>query len=79
MQRYGPKAARQLLQRAGVRDELVFAVPAVIRQRPSALGYYRLLLGASQKIFYTTSTGLAPFRVLESGNVLPARLESRRR
>jgi hypothetical protein len=76
IQRYGPKAARQVLQRVGVRNELVFATPAVIRQRPSTLGYYRLLLGISQRIFYTTDTGLAPFKILETGNHLPGDLES---
>jgi len=77
VQRYGPKAARRVLQRAGIRDEFVFATPAVIKHRPSTLGYYRLLLGVSQKVFYTTSTGLAPFKVLETDNVLPAALEFR--
>jgi len=77
VQRYGPKVARQVLQRAGVRNELVFATPAVIKQRPSTLGYYRLLLGISQKVFYTTDTGLAPFKVLETRNDLPKDLESR--
>lgn len=77
VRRYGPKAARLVLQKAGVRDELVFATPVVIKQRPSTLGYYRLLLGVSQKLFYTASTGVAPFKVLETDNVLPAPLEPR--
>jgi len=77
IQRYGPKAARQVLQQAGIRDEIVFATPAVLRQRPSTLGYYRLLLGISQKIFYTTGTGLAAFKVLETRNGLPSNLEPR--
>src|ERR1022692_4683409 len=74
VRRYGPKAARQILQAAGIRDELVFATPSVIKQRPSALGYYRLLLGISQKIFYTTATGAAPFKILETDNILPTEL-----
>lgn len=77
IKRYGPKAARQILQGAGVRDELVFATPVVLQQRPSTLGYYRLLLGVSQKAFYDSGTGIAPFRVMEFDNILPAKLVPR--
>ena len=36
----------------GLRGELVFPVPYVLTSRPTLLGYYRLLLGFSQKEFY---------------------------
>ena len=37
------------LARNGMRGELLFAVPCVLRTNPFLLGYYRLLLGYSQK------------------------------
>jgi hypothetical protein len=37
------------LARKGLRGELVFPVPCVLRKNPRLLGYYRLLLGFSQK------------------------------
>lgn len=37
----------------GIRGELVFPVPYVLSSKPKLLGYYRLLLGFSQKQFYT--------------------------
>ncbi len=36
----------------GLRGELVFPVPYVLASRPALIGYYRLLLGFSQKEFY---------------------------
>ncbi len=38
--------------RKGLRGELVFPVPYVLSSKPTLLGYYRLLLGFSQKEFY---------------------------
>jgi len=54
----------------GLRGELVFPVPEVLKANPCLLGYYRLLLGFSQKEFYTTASGLARFKPLEErGNL----------
>lgn len=36
----------------GLRGEVVFPTPTLLRQKPTLLGYYRLLLGFSQKEFY---------------------------
>jgi len=36
----------------GVRGEVFFAVPCLMQRNPGLLGYYRLLLGFSQKEFY---------------------------
>lgn len=63
--RHVPSAGLQALQGTGVRDELVFAVPPILRHTPTTLGYYRLLLGASQKRFYQRGTGLLPFKSME--------------
>jgi hypothetical protein len=54
--KYVPSAAQKILAAAGIRDEHVFAVPAVLEQAPTLVGYYRLLLGVSQKRFYRKGT-----------------------
>jgi len=41
----------------GLRGELLFAVPAVLEKNPYLLGYYRLLMGYSQKEFYGRDKG----------------------
>lgn len=38
--------------RKGLRGELVFPVPYILSTKPTLLGYYRLLLGFSQKEFF---------------------------
>lgn len=54
----------------GLRGELVFPVPVVLAANPKLLGYYRLLYGYSQKEFYTSKTGLGPFKSMEErGNI----------
>jgi hypothetical protein len=61
----------------GLRAELLFPVPIVLRANPRLLGYYRLLYGYSQKEFYTTKTGVAPFKAMEERGVVTARIEQR--
>ena len=46
-----------LMAQFGLRGELLFAVPAILEQNPYLLGYYRLLLGYSQKEFYGNDKG----------------------
>ncbi len=50
----------------------MFAAPSVLRVQPSLVGYYRLLLGVSQKQFYTARSGLSRFKNMEVKNTLPA-------
>lgn len=57
----------------GIRGELLFAVPCLLRASPKLLGYYRLMLGFSQKEFYNKSK-LARFEAMESDGELPSRL-----
>jgi hypothetical protein len=57
----------------GIRGEVFFPVPYVIRAYPSLLGYYRLLFGISQKEFYGTGK-FGRFRTLEQDNLLPKQL-----
>jgi hypothetical protein len=60
-----PVDIQKLLAAAGLRDEYVFPVPAVIEEKPTLIGYYRLLLGAPQKSFYNGSTGMSLFKRME--------------
>ncbi len=60
----------------GIRGEWLFACPAILRANPKLLAYYRLLLGFSQKEFYTSASGLGRFRTLEERGNLPERLDS---
>ncbi len=49
----------------GLRGELVFSVPCLLKENPKLLGYYRLLLGFSQKAFYTSEFGVSSFKNME--------------
>lgn len=59
----------------GLRGELVYATPTLLRSHPKLLGYYRLLLGYSQKAFYGRDVGLGRFRGLETSGQLNARTD----
>ena len=52
----------------GLRGELVFPVPYVLSSKPTLVGYYRLLLGFSQKEFYRGA--FARFKRMEDQGVL---------
>ncbi|MBC6406479.1 MAG: XcyI family restriction endonuclease [Rhodospirillales bacterium] len=54
----------------GLRGELLFPVPYVLRANPRLLGYYRLLFGFSQKAFYTAETGVSRFQEMEKRGTL---------
>jgi hypothetical protein len=71
-----PKKAVSALARHGLRGELVFAVPCVLQANPRLLAYYRLLLGYSQKEFFTKATGAAGFKTMESDGRLPPKLDA---
>ena len=69
---YVPGDDLALLAQYGLRGELLFAVPAILEQNPHLLGYYRLLMGYSQKEFYGNDKGFGagPFRGMEvSGRI----------
>lgn len=59
----------------GVRGELAFPVPPVIRSRPFLLGYYRLMYGMSQKEFFQKGP-FGRFKVLEEDGAIPDRLDA---
>lgn len=71
LNRFVPKESLKALARHGLRGELVFPVPCLFVQNPRLLGYYRLLLGFSQKSFYSTETGLSRFKAMEEKGSLP--------
>ena len=58
------------LQALGIREEEFFAFPIVLEANPRLLGYYRLLLGFSEKAFYTTNSCLLAFRKTEMDGLI---------
>ncbi|MDO4569057.1 MAG: XcyI family restriction endonuclease [Planctomycetia bacterium] len=74
---YADKNSLKALAAHGMRGELLFAVPALFVANPYLLGYYRLLLGYSQKGFYTAVTGAGMFKSLEErGTISKRQLEA---
>ena len=72
LHRYADEDSLSCLASHGMRGELLFAVPCILKKNPRLLGYYRLLLGYSQKGFYTTASGVGRFKSLEEkGTLLP--------
>lgn len=70
-----PDAVRRTIAASGIRDEHIFATPTILKEQPSTLGYYRLLLGFPQKQFYTADTGLSKFKAMEEKGLLKPKLE----
>jgi XcyI restriction endonuclease len=60
-----------------LRAELIFPVPMLLKANPYLLGYYRLLYGFSQKIFYTAETGVGSFKAMEMRGVLSSVVQPR--
>jgi hypothetical protein len=67
---YVPEDVQQILAAAGIRDEYVFPTTIVLEQKPTLLGYYRLLLGVPQKSFYGSESGRGRFKSMEERGVL---------
>ena len=74
MDRLVPTQDLRKLASRGIRGEFVFGLPTLLAKKPNLLGYYRLLLGYSQKEFYHKSR-LGRFEVLEAKGELPERLK----
>lgn len=72
-----PASTLQRVAGWGLRGEIVFAVPTVLTANPRLLGYYRLLLGFSQKQFYGNRYDFAPFKSMETRGTIPAAHTSR--
>jgi XcyI restriction endonuclease len=65
-----PADAQPILAAADVRDEHVFPTALVLEAKLTLVGYYRILLGVSQKSFYGTGTGMGRFSRMEARGVL---------
>ena len=63
------------LAQYGLRAELLFPVPALLEANPYLLGYYRLLMGYSQKEFYGRDKGFGVgyFKLMEEKGRASAR------
>ena len=68
---YVPFDCMKILQSTGIRDEIFFALPCILKKNPKMLGYYRLLMGISEKQFYSSATGLSQFNCMEEKGKLP--------
>lgn len=66
----------RILAKHGMRGELLFATPCILSCNPYILGYYRLLLGYSQKGFYTSASGAAVFKSMEEKGSLSEKQKS---
>jgi len=64
---------QKILAASGIRDEHVFPVPTLLEEKPMLVGYYRLLLGISQKRFYRKGTGMSPYKGMESRGLINAK------
>lgn len=70
---YVPDDVQKILAAADIRDEHVFPTPLLLEAQPTLVGYYRLLLGLSQKAFYRGGTGRGGFKSMETrGRIRPA-------
>jgi hypothetical protein len=45
-------------------------LPLVLETKPTLIGYYRLLLGVSQKRFYRAGTEMGPFKSMEERGLI---------
>jgi hypothetical protein len=70
------KSALQVTASWGLRGELIFPVPLLLAHRPQLLGYYRLLLGFSQKEFYGKQYGLGPMKSMEERGSISSRQQT---
>lgn len=70
---YVQASALRTVASFGVRGEVFFPVPCLIQANPFLLGYYRLLLGLSQKELYNKA-GLGRFKRLEEHGDIPKSL-----
>lgn len=77
LQRLVPAAALTHLATLGIRGERVFPVPSIIKHSPSLIGYYRMLLGLSQKEFAQPQRlGYGPWVSAEHAGRLGGHLEA---
>jgi hypothetical protein len=71
---FAPTADLQRLASLGLRGEFIFPVPALFAANPRLLGYYRLLLGFSQKEFFNKGK-LGRFKSMEEKGIISPRVQ----
>jgi len=74
---YVPEKYLKSLAKHGLRGELIYPVPYLLESNPYLLGYYRLLLGFSQKEFYTAAFGVSIFKNMEMKGTLLERYKNK--
>jgi len=67
---YVPENYLKSLAKLGLRGEIMYPVPYLLETNPFLLGYYRLLLGFSQKEFYSAAFGVSAFKTMETKGIL---------
>jgi hypothetical protein len=70
------KSALRKVASWGLRGEVVFPIPHILTKNPYLLGYYRLLLGFSQKEFYGKAYGFSRFKDMEEKGELTSHRKS---
>jgi len=75
LDRLAPAEDLKALASRGIRGEFLFALPSLLKMKPNLLGYYRLLLGFSQKEFYNKAK-LGRLKCMEERGRLTTRLET---
>jgi len=60
--RVAPKTGLARLATGGLRGETALGTPLILQHNPALLGYYRLLLGFSQKAFFIAAWPVADLR-----------------
>lgn len=71
---FAPAPDLQRLASLGLRGEFLFPIPALLAANPRLLGYYRLLLGFSQKEFFNKGK-LGRFKSMEEKGTFSTRVE----
>ena len=72
-----PENYLKSLAKHGLRGEIMYPVPYLLETNPFLLGYYRLLLGFSQKEFYSTAFGVSVFKTMETKGILLERTKNK--
>lgn len=77
IQKFVPPSDLKRMAQYGLRAELLFATPSVLRANPNLLAYYRMLFGYSQKEFYGSDKGfgVGHFRLMETAGTISSRAE----
>jgi len=74
---YVPEYYLKSLAKLGLRGEIMYPVPYLLETNPFLLGYYRLLLGFSQKEFYSTAFGVSVFKTMETKGIFLERTKNK--